>query len=318
MRQPYSAVDGQPAGELVLIFQKQRFHVPPYDFTLAQGRIAAIAGDHSEELVVARPEDLNTATKIVLAVIDGQRSHAPHVVRAPVILGNHHVGIGLPDIIANVVGLVEVVEGRNRQDGPWADDMQPGKIDQIIALVFYVPNTAGLLVRVVGHLVVVAASGRNEAKLVLRSLIECEGSEGAEPGAEIVQYLGASRLQPQVRAIAGNAGVVSEAVGVVADAELIFGAIEAAIAGHQLGLAIALETGAGHHVKDAVGAVAVFRGVAATLHFEVVNVLGIELRPDVGSNIRVGHWNAVNQPRHLVSATNVKLVVHHVGAGHVI
>src|SRR6185437_8955598 len=295
MCQPHSAVDSHPVGKFVLIFQKQRFHVPPHYFALAQGRIAAIAGDHSKELVVTRPEDLKTAAKIVLAVIDGQRNHAPHVVRAPVVLGNHHVGIGLTDIIANVMGLVEMVEGRHRQDGPRTDDMQPGKIDQIIALVLYVTNTQGLLVRIVGNLVVIAAGGRDQAKLVLRGLIKCEGSESAEPGAEIVQYLGASRLQSQVRAIAGNTGVISKAVGVVADAELVFGAIIAAITGYQLGLAVALETGAGHDVKDSVGSVAVFRRVTATLHFEIVDVLGIELRPDVGGNVRVRHGDPVNQ-----------------------
>ena len=101
-------------------------------------------------------------------------------------------------------------------------------------------------------------------------------------------------------------------------AELVFGAIEAAVAGDQFGLAIALESGTRDHVEDAISAVAIFGGVAAALHLEVVDVLGIELRPNVGSNIRIGDGNAVNQPRDLMSAANVELIVDHVRAGHVV
>jgi hypothetical protein len=116
------------------------------------------------------------------------------------------------------------------------------------ALIFHVANTEDLLAGIVGDLVVVAAGGYNQAKLVFRRLVKRQGSEGAEPRTLIVQYLGASRFQSQVSAVAGDTRVVSEAVGVVANAELIFGAIEAAIAGHQLSLAIALEAGTGDYV----------------------------------------------------------------------
>src|SRR4029077_19321772 len=51
MSEPHSAVDGQPTGELVLIFQKQRFHISPNQLALSERRIAAIAGDNSKELI---------------------------------------------------------------------------------------------------------------------------------------------------------------------------------------------------------------------------------------------------------------------------
>ena len=62
----------QPTGELVLILQKQRFHISPNHFALAQRRIAAIAGDNAEELIVACPEYLEPGPSVVFAVIDGQ------------------------------------------------------------------------------------------------------------------------------------------------------------------------------------------------------------------------------------------------------
>ena len=221
-------------------------------------------------------------------------------------------------IAAGVVGAIEVVEGRDGKNGSSVDGVQPGKIDQVIAFVFDVTNAGGLLVRIVRDLVVVAARRSHQAKLIVRRLIKGQGSETAETCGQIVQDFGAGGFQSEIGAVAGNAAVVGEALGVVAEAELVFGSVEAAVAGDQFGLTIALESGAGDNVEDAVGAVAVFRGVAAALHFEVVDVLGIELRSDVRGNIGVGHGNAVDQPGNLMSAANVELVVDHVRAGNVV
>ncbi len=192
------------------------------------------------------------------------------------------------------------------------------KLTKVIAFIFHIANTQGLLVRIVGHLVVVAASGSHQAQLVIRRLVKGQGRETAEPRPQIVQDLRARRFQSEIGAVTGNAAIVSEAVGVVAETELVFGAVKAAIAGDQFGLAIALKPGTGDDVEDAVSAVAVFRRVAAALHFQVVDVLGIELGTDVGRNIRIGHGNAVNQPRDLVSTAYMELVVDHVRARNII
>jgi hypothetical protein len=123
--------------------------------------------------------------------------------------------------------------------------MQPGEINQVIAFIFHVANAESLLVRIVRYLVVVAACRGNQAQLVIRGLVKRKGSESAQSCALIVQDLGTSSLQAEVGASTGNAAVVGEAVGVVSKAELIFGSIEAAVAGHQLGLAVAFESGTG-------------------------------------------------------------------------
>ena len=147
----------QPTREFVLIFEEERFDVSPNLLALAERRVAAVAGDDSEELIVARAEYLKPSAGIVLPVIDGERNHAAEVVGAAIVIGNDDVGIGLADIAAGIVSAVEVVEGRDSQHASGVDSVQPGKIDQVIALVFHVANARGLLVGIVGNLVMIAA-----------------------------------------------------------------------------------------------------------------------------------------------------------------
>src|SRR5690349_14562674 len=68
-------------------------------------------------------------------------------------------------------------------------------------------------------------------------------------------------------------------------------------------------------VEDGVRAVAVFGRGAAALHFEDVDVLRIELRPDVAGDVRVRHRHAVDEPSDLVPAAHVQLIVDDVRAG---
>jgi len=62
-------------------------------------------------------------------------------------------------------------------------------------------------------------------------------------------------------------------------------------------------------VKMPVGAVAIFGGVTSALHFDGVNVFGIELRTHVRAMLGVRHGHAVQQPGNLMSAADVELVV---------
>ncbi len=123
-------------------------------------------------------------------------------------------------------------------------------------------------------------------------------------------------LQAVIRAIAADAGVVGKLLGVIAEAQQIVRLVVVAVAGDELGLSIALETVAHGQIENAVGAVAPFGAIAAGLRFEVVNVLGIELRPDVGGDVSVGHRHAVDRPGNLMASAHVKLVVHDIGARH--
>ena len=126
------------------------------------------------------------------------------------------------------------------------------------------------------------------------------------------------RGETVVAAVAVEAGVVGELLGVVAEVELVVGLEEVAGGEDELGLAVALEAGAGDDVEDAVGAVADVGGVAAALDFEVVDVLGVDLRAEVAGDVGVGDLDAVDEPADLVAAAHVEHVVGHVGAGDVV
>src|ERR1700737_4396891 len=75
-------------------------------------------------------------------------------------------------------------------------------------------------------------------------------------------------------------------------------------------LVVALESAARYDVKNPVGALAVLRGEAAALDFEVVDVPRIELRADIAGDIRIRNRHAVDEPIDLMSTANVKLIMN--------
>src|SRR5712672_1193593 len=103
-----------------------------------------------------------------------------------------------------------------------------------------------------------------------------------------------------------------------AKAERVVGLVEISGAEHEFCLTVALEAGARSDVKNTIGAVAELRAVASTIDFEIINVLGIELRAEVGGNIGVGDGHAIEEPTGLVAAADVELVVREVSAGNVV
>ena len=88
--------------------------------------------------------------------------------------------------------------------------------------------------------------------------------------------------------------------------------------GEELALVVALEAGPRHDIEDSVGAVAISGGIAAALHFEVIDILGIDLWPNVAGDIGIGDRHAIDGPRHLVPAAHVQLIVGDLGAGNVV
>ena len=118
--------------------------------------------------------------------------------------------------------------------------------------------------------------------------------------------------------ISVQAAVISESLGVPAAIDLVVRLIEASKAHDEIAFLVALEAGSRHDVEDSVGAVAVVGIITAPLHFDVVDVLRIDLRPDVAGDIGIGNGDAVNQPADLVAAANVEHVVDHISAGNVV
>src|SRR5208337_2280390 len=112
----------------------------------------------------------------------------------------------------------------------------------------------------------------------------------------VVHNLGNRRLQSEIAAVAIDAGVIREAVGVAAEAEFIVGLVKVARGDGEFGFVVALESGAGHDVENAISAVAELCAVAAAVHFNVIQILGIELGTEILRDGGIDDGNAVEHP----------------------
>ncbi len=202
-----------------------------------------------------------------------------------------------------------MVKGRHRQERGLLECPHPRDVHEGVGFVLGVGHPRGTLVGSGWNLVVIAARRGHEPQLVRRRGVEDERSEAPAARLPVVLDIANRRLQTEVAPVHVGAGVVREAPGVVAHAELIVGLVVAAGARDQLRLAVALEPRARNHVEDAVGAIAVFGAVAAALHLHVVDVFRVELGADVAGDVGVGHRHAVDEPGDLVSAPQVQLIV---------
>ena len=123
---------------------------------------------------------------------------------------------------------------------------------------------------------------------------------------------------PSLTPISVQAGVVSEALGVTSAADLVVGLIEVSSRDHEIAFPIAFKPGSGHDIEDSIGAVSVVGIIAASLYFEIINVLGIDLRPEIVGDVCIGDGDAVDQPVDLMAAAHVQHVVGDVSCGHII
>src|ERR1700692_3197553 len=126
------------------------------------------------------------------------------------------------------------------------------------------------------------------------------------------------RLQAEIATAAVDADVIGEALGVTPEAERIVGLIEITSAEHELRLVVAFETGSGHDVEHTVGSISKLGAVTTAIHFQVVDVLGIELRADIGSDVGVGHGQAIDEPGGLMASSDMQLIVRNVCAGNIV
>src|SRR5215831_16384582 len=133
-------------------------------------------------------------------------------------MGNDDIRIGLADVIANVMGAVEVIEGRDRKHSSGANCVQPGEVNEVVALVLDISDSLILLVWRVWNLIVIAAQGCNQTELIGRRFVEDDGTESTKPGSLVVEDFGAGSFQAQVGAVAGEAAVIRETLPVVAEA----------------------------------------------------------------------------------------------------
>src|SRR5438093_11448087 len=91
------------------------------------------------------------------------------------------------------------------------------------------------------YLIVVAAGGSDESKLVGSILVKDERRESAQARSLIIDHSRHRSFESQVSAVSRQAAVIGEALGVVAKADLLIRVVKTAVSGDDLGLAITLE-----------------------------------------------------------------------------
>jgi len=169
-----------------------------------------------------------------------------------------------------------------------------------------------------GDLVIVLAQGCDHTILVPGIAIEDEGGESSVAVGRVVKNGRNRGLKSVIASIPVQAGIVSKSLGVPSATDLVVSLIEISGADHEIAFPVAFKTGAGRDVEDSVGAVAIVGVVAASLNFEVVDILGIDLRAHIVGNVGVGDGDTVDQPLDLVASSHVQHIVRYIGGGHVV
>jgi hypothetical protein len=154
--------------------------------------------------------------------------------------------------------------------------------------------------------------------LVLGIRIENERGESSVTVLRIVKDLSDRSLQSIIASVSVCAQIVRKPLRVSSAADLVIGLIEISEAGGKIAFPVAFETGPRHDIEDAVRAVSISGLVAASFHLQIIDVLGVNHRAQIGGDIRVGYGDAVNKPVNLVASPHMQHVMGYVGSRHVI
>src|ERR1017187_9965796 len=160
--------------------------------------------------------------------------------------------------------------------------MGPGCRSEDVLFALAVVDSGGLHFRVVRHLEVIEAKAGIKTDLVFWIGVIDEGSKSAAAVRLIMQVDAGRRLKSPIGVVAAEAEVVRELRGVVAKAQQVVRLVIISVAGDEFCLPVAFKSRVWSDVKDPIDAIAIFGSVAARLGLQIGNVLGIELRSDVG------------------------------------
>src|SRR5712692_4169064 len=319
MRLAYSRIEREPGGGAKLIFQIEGRKRPRKIFGVAKRRrSAAVVEQQIEQLRVLLGETVETRAGVISTLNIGEGGLAPFI------FGRVGLRCSRGRIVrtADVIGAIEMVERRDGENEAGGEGANPGKGQEGIPFPVGIAKkfAEGIIGigRIEGNLIVIAAQGSDEAQLILRAGVIDERSESAEAIGAVVNHRGSRRLQAEVGAVSVGAGVVSEAVVVAAEINLVVRLIEIAEAEDDFGFVVSLESRAGRDVEHAVSAVAEIGAVAAALYFKSVDVLGVDLGAEIASDVGVRDGHAVDEPTDLMTSAHVKLVMGEVGAGNVV
>ncbi len=210
------------------------------------------------------------------------------------------------------VGAVQMHEERGGRGRIAIEPVHPRQDAEGVGLALHIGS---LVTRGDRDVVVVLPRREYEADLVIGRRVVDECAEAAVAVLGIMQDLRDWRLDAQLAAIAVHARVVREVIRMAGDTRVVVGLTEVATADDELGLMVAFEAGPRHDVEYPIGTIALIGFITAALHFEIVDVLGIELRPQVAGDVGVRNLHSVDGPGGLMPAAHVQLVMDHVGTG---
>src|SRR6267143_4421812 len=170
-------------------------------------------------------------------------------------------------IVPVIGGAIPMVERRKRNEDARLGSVHPGEISEDVPFALNIAHADELLIGCVWNLKIVRTGRSDKAKLICRRRIENQRSEAANTVIIVVPLLRFRRHQAHIGAISADAGVVREAIRMIADADLAVRGMEAAVSGGEFDFTVAFESRARNHVEDTVGPVAVFCGITAALDF---------------------------------------------------
>ncbi len=135
--------------------------------------------------------------------------------------------------------------------------------------------------------------------------IKDQRRESAQTPDAIVQNFGTGRAEPVIATIPVDAAKIGEPLAVIAEIDLVVGLMERSEGCIHFHFAIALKARARNHVEHPVRTVAILGRITTALHFQVIDVLWIDLRPNVARDVRIRNRNSVDRPSDLMPAANV-------------
>src|SRR3954468_1450392 len=197
-------------------------------------------------LVLAEGDEADPG--VVPPASDGHRALASVIIRGALVSGADRRVVRA----AVKIRVVEVIEGREREEHTVLCGVSPGEVEEAVALGLIVADAVGLLLWPVGNLVFVPAAGADDAKLVGGRQVVDHGAEAAESPGLVVECFRRRSLEAELGKISAEASEVGKALGVAADAELIVRGVVAAVAGDEFAFVVALESGARDDVEGAV------------------------------------------------------------------
>jgi hypothetical protein len=221
------------------------------------------------------------------------------------------------------VRFIEVEEGRKLRHGLSAERVQPARNHIAVRLVFAVAQTVGRIklalpvvwIGIYRNLVIIRPKLSVDANLIRWGAVPDDRSEPTVPIIGVVHGLRNGWSQSVIAAIPVEACVPRELIAVAREAQLVVRLEKTARRQHQFAVANPIEPRTRHYVEHAVRPVAQRCVVAAAIDLQRLDVLGIDLRCHVGSDVGVWEGDAVDQPVELVAAAHVQHVVRHVRAG---